>query len=77
LNSEEFQKLVLNKLDLLDEIKKDIADLKQGQKEIKDQIMNLEAKNANRHLELENKLNVLEEVTASNWTDIIKLKKAK
>jgi len=88
MNQEEFQKLILEKFNSIDkrfdkldndiaEVKLDIKDLKNGQEEIKDMIRNLEANNADRHIEISKKIELLEEVTANNWTDIIKLKKAK
>lgn len=81
MSNDEFQKLVLKNLKKIDEkfdkleTKIDKLDKRFDNLEIK--LDKLEAKNAERHLEIENKINMLEEVTANNWTDIIKLKKAK
>lgn len=44
---------------------------------IEDMIRNLEASNGARHIEISSRLDLLEEVTAHNWNDIIRLKKAK
>lgn len=75
----------------LDPIKSEIRELKEGQvklqngqKEIKEMIGELDPKNANRHLELKDSidqlrkdLSTVEIVTASNYSDIARLKSAK
>lgn len=68
----------------IDKIDKDVEFLKEGQKEIKALISELDPKNANRHLELSEKidelrkdLNAVEVVTSKNWNDIAKLKSIK
>lgn len=65
-------------------IKNDIKELKTGQEEIKELILELEPKNANRHLELKESIEGLRQdltnveiITSSNWNEIAKLKKAK
>lgn len=67
----------------LDPIKLDIKELKEGQKEIKEMLGELDPKNANRHLELKDSidqlrkdLSTVEIVTASNYSDIARLKSA-
>lgn len=68
----------------LEPIKSDIKDLKEGQEEIKTMIGELDPKNANRHLELKDSieqlrkdLSTVEIVTASNYSDIARLKNIK
>ena len=75
----------------LEPIKSDIKELKEGQiklqngqKEIKEMVGELDPKNANRHLELKESidqlrkdLSTVEIVTASNYSDIARLKSAK
>lgn len=68
----------------LEPIKNDIKELKTGQEEIKELILELEPKNANRHLELKESIEGLRQdltnveiITSSNWNEIAKLKKAK
>ncbi|WP_042683531.1 hypothetical protein [Anaerosalibacter massiliensis] len=68
----------------LEPIKNDIKELKTGQEEIKELILELEPKNANRHLELKESIEELRQdltnveiITSSNWNEIAKLKKAK
>lgn len=68
----------------LEPIRNDIKELKTGQEEIKELILELEPKNANRHLELKESIEELRQdltnveiITSSNWNEIAKLKKAK
>ena len=75
----------------LEPIKSDIKELKEGQiklqngqKEIKEMLGELDPKNATRHLELKDSidqlrkdLSTVEIVTASNYSDIARLKSAK
>lgn len=75
----------------LEPIKSDIKELKEGQiklqngqKEIKEMVGELDPKNATRHLELKESidqlrkdLSTVEIVTASNYSDIARLKSAK
>lgn len=68
----------------IDKMEKDMGVLKEGQKEIKDMISELDPKNANRHVELTEKidelrkdLNAVEIVTSKNWNDIAKIKAVK
>lgn len=68
----------------LEPIKNDIKELKTGQEEIKELILELEPKNANRHLDLKESIEELRQdltnveiITSSNWNEIAKLKKAK
>ena len=75
----------------LELIKSDIKELKEGQiklqngqKEIKEMVGELDPKNANRHLELKESidqlrkdLSTVEIVTASNYSDIARLKSVK
>lgn len=66
------------------ELKSDMKELKTGQEEIKVMVGELDPKNANRHLELQESISQLrkevstvEIVTASNYSDIAKLKNVK
>jgi len=62
------------------EMKNDIKDLKVGQEEIKSMLTNLESINANRHVEINLKLEELKDlkqVTKENCYDIAKLKAVK
>lgn len=68
----------------LEPIRNDIKELKTGQEEIKELILELEPKNANRHLDLKESIEELRQdltnveiITSSNWNEIAKLKKAK
>ena len=68
----------------LEPIKNDIKELKTGQEEIKELILELEPKNANRHLELKESIEELRQdltnveiITSSNWNEIAKLKQTK
>ena len=65
-------------------LKEQVQDLKTGQEEIKTMLGELDPKNATRHLELKDSidqlrkdLSTVEIVTASNYSDIAKLKSAK
>jgi len=65
-------------------LKCDVSNLKEGQKKIENIINELEVKNANRHIEMSNKIDDLrkditnvEIITSSNWNDIAKLKAVK
>lgn len=65
-------------------LKQDVGILKEGQKEIKVLISELDPKNANRHVQLNEKidelrkdLNAVEIVTSKNWNDIAQLKAVK
>ena len=65
-------------------LKEQVQDLKTGQEEIKTMIGELDPKNANRHLELKESidqlrkdLSTVEIVTASNYSDLARLKNAK
>lgn len=65
-------------------LKVDVGELQRGQKEIKELIEDLDPKNASRHLELKNNidqlrkdLSTVEIVTASNYSDIVRLKNIK
>lgn len=67
-----------------DDLDKGQQELKKDVKEIKSIILELEPKNANRHLELKNSidelrndLSIVEMVTASNYADITRLKNTK
>ena len=66
-----------------DSLKEQVEDLKTGQEEIKEILGELDPKNANRHLELKDSidqlrkdLSTVEIVTASNYSDIARLKSA-
>ncbi len=66
------------------ELKEGQIKLQNGQKEIKKLVGELDPKNANRHLELKESidqlrkdLSTVEIVTASNYSDIARLKSAK
>lgn len=68
----------------IDSIEKDVKELKEGQKNIENLILELDPKNANRHLEiteqieeLKKDLNAVEIVTSKNWNDIAKIKAVK
>ena len=68
----------------LEPIKSEIKGLKKGQEEIKTMLGELDPKNATRHLELKDSidqlrkdLSTVEIVTASNYSDIARLKSAK
>lgn len=75
----------------LEPMKNDIKELKEGQsrledgqEEIKTMLAELDPKNANRHLELKDSidqlrkdLSTVEIVTASNYSDLARLKNAK
>jgi len=68
----------------LDNIEADVKDLKQGQERIENKLDNMEALNANRHVEINGKLNelstsltVVEAVAGKNMTDIANLKLVK
>mgnify|MGYP000957600617 FL=1 len=85
---EEGQKDLTGKVVKLEEGQKDltkqIGELKEGQNEIKNFMVEVEAKNANRHIEmmkeingLREDLNTVELVTSKNWNDIAKLKSVK
>lgn len=65
-------------------VKQDVEVLKKGQEEIKVLVSELDPKNANRHLQLNEKidelrkdLNAVEIVTSKNWNDIAQLKAVK
>lgn len=65
-------------------LEKDVEVLKEGQEEIKYLITELDPKNANKHMELTDKidefrkdLNDVEIVMSKNWNDIAKLKSIK
>ena len=65
-------------------LKEQVQDLKTGQEEIKTMLGELDPKNATRHLELKDSidqlrkdLSTVEIVTASNYSDIARLKSAK
>lgn len=67
-----------------DSLKLQFEELKKGQEEIKTMVGELDPKNAHRHLELQNSiselkkdLSTVEIVTASNYSDLAKLKSAK
>jgi hypothetical protein len=84
MSNEEFQTLVLKKLEKLDIIEKDITEIKVDITELKDMVRNLDANNADKHLtlskniaELRQDINTVERVTAKNWKDITELKEAK
>jgi len=62
MNGEDFQKVVLEKLL---NIETDIKGLKEGQRGIENKLDDMEAKNANRHIEIDSKLNVLIEDSKS------------
>jgi len=63
VDNENFQRVVLEKLDGLKEgqvrLEGDVVSLKEGQVRLEDRLNELEAKNATRHLQIEAKLNVL------------------
>lgn len=63
MSNEEFQKMVLEKLNSLENgqnlLTKKVDNLEQGQKEIKVILEELDPKNANRHLELKESINEL------------------
>jgi len=66
------------------DLKTDVKDLKVGQEEIKDHLIQLDSKNANRHLEINNNLEnlardltTLESVAGKNLIDIALLKSVK
>lgn len=64
----------------LNPIKKGIENLEKGQEDIKNMIIDLETTNANRHMEINLKLEELKElkqVTKENCYDIAKLKSVK
>jgi polyhydroxyalkanoate synthesis regulator phasin len=68
----------------IDKIEQDVESLKEGQKEIKSLISELDPKNANRHVELTEKidelrkdLSTVEIVTANNYAALAKLKAVK
>lgn len=68
----------------IDKIELDVESLKEGQNEIKALILEIDPKNANRHVELNAKidelrkdLNAVEIVTSKNWNDIANLKAVK
>lgn len=68
----------------IDKIEQDVESLKEGQKEIKALISELDPKNANRHVELTEKidelrkdLSTVEIVTANNYAALAKLKAVK
>ena len=68
----------------IDSMEKDVKELKEGQKNIENLILELDPKNANRHLEiseqieeLKKDLNAVEIVTSKNWNDIAKIKAVK
>lgn len=68
----------------IDKIEEHVEVLKEGQNEIKALILELDPKNANRHMELNAKidelrkdLNAVEIVTSKNWNDIANLKAVK
>lgn len=65
----------------IDNITKDIAELKDGQDRIENKLDDLEASNAHRHItinrdvkQIKSTLSKVEIVTADNWSDIAKLK---
>ena len=67
-----------------DNLENQVKELKSGQEEIKTMLGELDPKNANRHLELKDSidqlrkdLSTVEIVTASNYSDIARLKSAK
>lgn len=81
LSIEETQKQI--QLDIKT-LKTDVKELKQGQQEIKDHFIQLDTKNADRHREINHKIDNLskdistvEIVTSKNWNDIAHLKSIK
>ena len=77
----EFRKETNNRFDSLEE---QVKELKTGQEEIKTMVGELDPQNANRHLELKDSidqlrkdLSTVEIVTASNYSDIARLKSVK
>lgn len=67
-----------------DSLKEQVKELKTGQEEIKSMVGELDPQNANRHLELKDSidqlrkdLSTVEIVTASNYSDIARLKSVK
>ena len=77
----EFRKETNNRFDSLEE---QVKELKTGQEEIKTMVGELDPQNANRHLELKDSidqlrkdLSTVEIVTASNYSDIARLKNVK
>lgn len=91
MTNEEFQKIVLKKLENLEnnqaEMKKDISEIKVEQAEMKKDIKGIIEQTADltefRHEMNENfdklstELNTMEIVTSKNWNDIAKLKAAR
>ena len=77
----EFRKETNNRFDSLEV---QVKELKTGQEEIKALVGELDPKNANRHIELKDSidqlrkdLSTVEIVTASNYSDIARLKSVK
>lgn len=71
-------------LDRLTGIENKLVNLEENQNKILEKLDNLEAINANRHIEISNEIKELsqdissiESITAKNWRDISNMKKAK
>lgn len=88
MTNEEFQRLVLQELGEINGnigiLKEDVIILKDGQKDIKALIEDLDSQNANRYVEivsqingLRDDINIIEIITSKNWNDIAKLKSVK